>query len=49
MLTEALEALDAGRVRMVVTNANWTPDDKILTGVTDRLAEQGVEFINVFE
>lgn len=49
VLTEAIEAIDAGRVRKVVTNANWTPDDKILTGVTDNLARQGVEFIDVFK
>jgi WXG100 family type VII secretion target len=49
VLTEAIQALDAGRVRRVVTNANWTPDDKILTGVTEGLEREGIEFIDVFK
>jgi len=49
VLTEALQAVDAGRVRRVVTNANVTPDDKILSGVSERLQQQGIEFIDVFK
>ena len=45
---EALSAIDAGRVRCAVTNANLTRDDRVLSGVTEGLEGQGIEFIDVF-
>jgi hypothetical protein len=48
MLQRAVDAIDAGRVVRAVTNANVAPDSSILTGVTDRLAQDGITFIDVF-
>ncbi len=44
---KALDALNEGRYVLAVTNANVTPDDRILSGLTDRLAQQGLTFIDV--
>lgn len=45
----AIEAVESGRFKKVVTNANLTRDDAVLSGVTQRLSDQGVEFIDVFK
>ena len=48
ILAEAIKAIDSGKIKKVVTNANVTPDTKILSGVTQNLKNQGIEFLNVF-
>lgn len=48
VLNRAIEAIKGNRFKKVVTNANLTKDSAILTGVTQRLRDQGIEFINVF-
>jgi hypothetical protein len=32
----------------VVTNANFAPDNKLLTGVTENLQKQGIDFKDVY-
>jgi Holliday junction resolvase-like predicted endonuclease len=49
ILQQAIGSIDRGNVVRAVTNANWTPDDKILSGVTQTLQNQGIEFIDVFQ
>jgi hypothetical protein len=48
VLQRAVDAIEAGRFKKVVTNANLTKDNAILTGVTKKLHDLGIEFINVF-
>jgi RHS repeat-associated protein len=48
-LQEALDAVKAGKFKLTVTNANLTKNDAILSGVTDNLKSQGIEFIDVFK
>jgi Holliday junction resolvase-like predicted endonuclease len=48
VLQHAVDAIEAGRFKKVVTNANLTKDSAILSGVTKNLQSQGIEFINVF-
>ena len=45
----ALIAIEQGNFKKVVTNANITRDDKILSGVTEYLKNKGLEFIDVFK
>ncbi|GAA1135886.1 hypothetical protein GCM10009583_01990 [Ornithinicoccus hortensis] len=47
VLARAIAAIQENRVKRAVTNANLTSDSRILSGVTDRLAQQGIEFIDV--
>jgi Holliday junction resolvase-like predicted endonuclease len=49
VLQRAIEAIKGNRFKKVVTNANLTANDAILTGVTQKLRNQGIEFINVFK
>lgn len=49
VINRALTALEAGRYVLAVTNANVAADDRILRDASDRLKEQGIEFIRVME
>lgn len=49
VLRETLDSLESGNYVKAVTNANLTRDSKVLTGVTENLSKQGIEFINVFD
>jgi WXG100 family type VII secretion target len=49
VLQSAVDAIEAGNFKRVVTNANMTTNDAILSGVTQNLADQGIEFIDVFQ
>lgn len=49
VLKQALEAIDNGHYRRVVTNANLTPDAKILSDVTQALKDQRIGFIDVMK
>ncbi|WP_324197860.1 SpvB/TcaC N-terminal domain-containing protein [Nocardia abscessus] len=49
VLQSAITAIERGNYRKVVTNANITRDDKILSGVTEKLRDDGIEFIDVFK
>jgi hypothetical protein len=46
-LQQAVTAIDNGNYVRAVTNANISRDTQVLTGVTDNLAGQGIQFINV--
>ena len=48
MLQKAITAIEGNKFKKVVTNANLTKDDAILTGVTQGLRDKGIEFIDVF-
>jgi hypothetical protein len=48
MLQRAVDAIDSGRVVRAVTNANVAPDSKLVSGVSGRLAQDGIVFIDVF-
>ncbi len=48
-LSSAKSAIESGKFVKAVTNANLSPDDKILSGVTDKLAKQGIQFIDVYK
>ncbi|EPA06865.1 hypothetical protein [Candidatus Nitrosarchaeum limnium] len=48
VIQQALTAIDRGNFKKAVTNANITNDTKILSGVTEKLKNQGLDFINVF-
>ncbi len=48
LLQNAVTAIENGNYRRVVTNANLTRNDAILSGVTERLTDEGIEFIDVF-
>jgi Holliday junction resolvase-like predicted endonuclease len=47
IIQQALDALDAGNYVRAVTNANVTESSVHTTGVTERLAAQGIQFIDV--
>lgn len=47
LINRAIAALEEGRYVRAVTNANVARDDRILEGVTERLAEQQIQFIDV--
>ncbi|MEU6750577.1 hypothetical protein ABZ914_30560 [Spirillospora sp. NPDC046719] len=47
VLRQAVGAIEQGRYVRVVTNANVAPEDKTLSGLSSRLASQGIEFIDV--
>jgi WXG100 family type VII secretion target len=49
VLQSAVDAVEAGNFKKVVTNANMTRNEAILSGVTESLADQGLEFIDVFQ
>ncbi len=49
VLQSAVTAIEKGNYKKVVTNANITKDDAILSGVSQALKEKGIEFINVFK
>lgn len=49
LLQSAITAIESKSYKRVVTNANLTRDDAILTGVTESLRKQGIEFIDVFK
>jgi len=48
LFRQAIDALESGNYVRAVTNANFTPDDRILSGVTEKLQKEGIEFIDVF-
>ena len=48
-VVEAITAIEKGNFKRVVTNANIARDDKLLTGVTQKLADEGIEFYDVFK
>ncbi|MFF0518307.1 hypothetical protein ACFYTC_06390 [Actinomadura nitritigenes] len=47
VLRQAVGAIEQGRYVRVVTNANVAPEGKTLSGLSSRLASQGIEFIDV--
>ena len=49
VLQSAITAIKEGNYKRVVTNANLASDDKILSGITKRLKDEGLEFIDVFK
>jgi len=49
VLREAIEAVESGNVVRAVTNANIAPDSRLVTGLTDRLRDEGIEFIDVMQ
>lgn len=49
VLQSAITAIEGGSFRKVVTNANLTRNDAILSGVTESLGKQGIGFIDVFK
>lgn len=49
VLQGAIDTIEAGNFKKVVTNANLTRGDAILSGVTDKLKKEGIEFIDVFQ
>lgn len=48
LLNQAIQSINSGNVVRAVTNANLAPDDKILSGVTQNLQNQGIQFLNVY-
>ena len=48
-LQNAVTAIERGNYKKVVTNANLTKDDAILSGVSQKLKNDGFEFIDVFK
>jgi len=48
-LSGAKGAIESGAYVKAVTNANLAPDDKITAGVTNKLAQQGIQFIDVYK
>lgn len=48
VLHSAVTAIEKGNYKKVVTNANLTKDDAILSGVSQTLKDEGLEFIDVF-
>jgi len=49
VLQSAVTAIEKGNYKKVVTNANLTKDDAILSGVSQTLKDDGFEFIDVFK
>jgi len=49
VLQNAVTAIEKGNFKKVVTNANLTKDDAILSGVSQGLRDEGFEFIDVFK
>jgi Holliday junction resolvase-like predicted endonuclease len=47
LFQNAVRSIDSGSYIRAVTNANVAPDTKILSGVSQQLKNQGIEFINV--
>ena len=47
LFKQAIDAIDDNKIARVVTNANVAPDNKILSGVTQKLQSQGIQFLNV--
>jgi RHS repeat-associated protein len=48
LLQQAVSAIDKGSVVRAVTNANLAPNNAILTGVSKKLQDMGIRFIDVF-
>jgi Holliday junction resolvase-like predicted endonuclease len=49
VLQSAVTAIEKGNYKRVVTNANLTKNDAILSGVSQALKDKGFEFIDVFK
>lgn len=49
VLQSAVTAIEKGNYKKVVTNANLTKDNAILSGVSQTLKDKGFEFIDVFK
>lgn len=47
VLEQTVTGIESGNFKKVVTNANLTHGDKVLTGVTDKLKSLGIEFKDV--
>jgi Holliday junction resolvase-like predicted endonuclease len=47
MFQQAVNDINSGRFVRAVTNANLAPDSKLLSGVTQNLQNQGIQFIDV--
>jgi hypothetical protein len=49
ILTQAIGSLNSGNFLKVVTNANLAESQaEVLTGVTQKLQNQGIQFLSVF-
>ncbi len=44
---QAVSAINSGQYVRAVTNANFTPDSRILGGVTQNLTNQGIVFLDL--
>lgn len=47
IITAALNAIEQGNVRLLVTNGNVANDARLLTGVTQNLRDQHIDFLDI--